>query len=92
MGCCDASKGATRSSTRHDLTCRLLPALPSCLPPSDIGDFWAAYYKFECQFGGPEQQARAGRPPAWRRLRAAVLCCAAHPPLRLPVLLGAALL
>ncbi|KAI3436782.1 hypothetical protein D9Q98_006193 [Chlorella vulgaris] len=22
----------------------------------DIGDFWASYYKFETQFGGPEQQ------------------------------------
>ncbi|PSC71481.1 STABILIZED1-like [Micractinium conductrix] len=22
----------------------------------DVGDFWASYFKFECQFGGPEQQ------------------------------------
>jgi pre-mRNA-processing factor 6 len=29
---------------------------PSRLSPADIGDFWASYYKFETQFGGPEQQ------------------------------------
>ena len=30
-------------------------------PGADVGDFWASYYKFECQFGGPEQQAEVVR-------------------------------
>ncbi|GFR44314.1 hypothetical protein Agub_g5438 [Astrephomene gubernaculifera] len=27
----------------------------------DIGDHWALYYKFECQFGSPEQQAQVSQ-------------------------------
>jgi pre-mRNA-processing factor 6 len=26
----------------------------------DIGDHWAHFYKFECQFGTPEQQVLLG--------------------------------
>lgn len=45
------------SSASNPNPCSTLAQPPPCLPTAaDVGDFWAAYYKFEGQFGGAEGQ------------------------------------